>query len=163
MNPLTPSGCYSGRARTAGPTGRARMTPTVLVVTPEADRQKAGRFTARLESSGEDIVANTRQPLVDGARELLARGFDPSTPLTMRLEGKAYDSFRPMPIAEWAKWTYTEPDKRGLKSQRWTPFSGARDRQKSSSEPSDGTRGHPEVNSLLRAPDQPETILQRIA
>jgi hypothetical protein len=123
-----------------------------LIIIPEADPQKGGRFTGRLESTGEAIVANTRQPLVDGARELLARGIDPATPLTMRLEGKAYDSFRPMPIAEWAKWTYTEPDKRGLKSQRWIPFSGARDGQKSGSEPSEVPRGHPEVNSLLRAP-----------
>ena len=73
-----------------------------LVVTPEPDPEKAGRFAARLESTGEVIVASTRQPLVDGARELLARGFDPATPLTMRMEGKAYDSFQPLPIGQWA-------------------------------------------------------------
>jgi hypothetical protein len=62
-----------------------------LVVAPGS----AGKFAARLESTGEVIVAGTRQPLVDGARELLARGFDPGTPLTMRMEGKTYDSFQP--------------------------------------------------------------------
>jgi hypothetical protein len=121
-----------------------------LIIIPEADPQKGGRFTGRLESTGEAIVANTRQPLVDGARELLARGIDPATPLTMRLEGKAYDSFRHLPLGEWAKWTYTEPDKRGLKSQRWIPFSGARDGQKSGSEPSVVPNPHPEANSFLR-------------
>jgi hypothetical protein len=130
----------------------AGASPERLIVIPEADAETGGRFTGRLESTGEDIVANTRQPLVDGARELLARGFDPGTPLTMRLEGKAYDSFRPLPLGEWAKWTYTEPDKRGLKSQRWMPFSGARDGQKSGSEPSVVLNPHTEANSLLRAP-----------
>jgi hypothetical protein len=87
---------------------------------------------------------------VDGARELLARSFDPATPLTMRLDGKTYDSFQPMPIGEWAKWTYTEPDKRGLKSQRWMPFSGARDGQKSGPMPFVVPNPHPEANSFLR-------------
>jgi hypothetical protein len=110
--------------------------PIRLVVTPEADPQKAGRFAARLESTGELLVANTRQPLVDGARELLARGFDPATTLTMRMEGKAYDSFQPLPIAEWAKWTYKEREKGGLAVERWMPFAAPRSGQKSGSEPS---------------------------
>jgi hypothetical protein len=38
-----------------------------------ADPQKAGSFVAWLESTG-DFVVRSRQPLVDGARELLARG-----------------------------------------------------------------------------------------
>ena len=86
-----------------------------LVVTPEPDPEKAGRFAARLESTGEVIVASTRQPLVDGARELLARGFDPATPLTMRHEGKAYDSFQPLPIGKWAGWTYTRAREHALR------------------------------------------------
>src|SRR5215510_10043856 len=81
--------------------------PLVLVVAPEAEPQKAGRFNGRLASTGETIVRGSRQPLVDGARELLARSFDPATPLTMRHEGKVYDSFRPAPISQWAEWTYT--------------------------------------------------------
>jgi hypothetical protein len=102
-----------------------------LVVAPEA----AGRFTARLESTGEVIVAGTRQPLVDGARELLARGFDPATPLTMRHEGKAYDSFQPLAIGKWAKWTYKEREKGGLAVERWMPFAAPRSGQKSGVEP----------------------------
>ena len=82
-------------------------SPERLVVTPEADAEKGGRFTGRLESTGEVIVTNTKQPLVGGARELLARGFDPAALLTMRHEGKAYDSFQPLPIGKWAGWTYT--------------------------------------------------------
>jgi hypothetical protein len=107
--------------RTTAKRDCARVTPTVLLVTPEADPQKAGRFTGRPESTGEVIVANTRQPLVDGARELLARGFDPGTPLTMRHEGKTYDSFQPLPIGQWAKWSYAEGEKTPLQRQRWKP------------------------------------------
>ena len=103
-----------------------------LVVAPAS----AGRFTARLEITGELLVTSTRQPLVDGARVLLDRGFDPATPLTMRHKGKAYDSFQPMPIGHWAKWTYKEREKGGMAVGRWMPFAVPRSGQKSSSEPS---------------------------
>jgi hypothetical protein len=115
---------------------KSPMTAIRLVASPEADPQKAGRFTARLESTGELIVANTRQPLVDGARELLARGLDPATPLTMRMEGNTYDSFRPLPIGCWAKWTYKEGEKDALRRARWMPLPADRGWQKSGSEPS---------------------------
>jgi hypothetical protein len=102
-----------------------------LIVTPEA----AGRFTARLESPGGILVSGTRQPLVDGARELLARGFDPTATLTMRHEGKAYDSFQPAPIGHWAGWTYEERDRDGLRCVRWIPRAIHAGGQKSGSEP----------------------------
>jgi hypothetical protein len=65
-----------------------------LIVKPEADPQKAGSFVAWLESTG-DFVVRSRQPLVDGAPR--AAGVAAS-PLTMRQQGKGYDSFRPVPI-----------------------------------------------------------------
>jgi hypothetical protein len=122
-----------------------------LLITPEADAQKGGRFVGRLESTGELIVAGSRQPLVDGARELLARGFDPPTPLTMRHEGKAYDSFQPLPIGKWAGWTYEERDRDGLRCVRWIPRALHAGGQKSGSEPSEVPNPHPKANSLLRA------------
>jgi hypothetical protein len=112
-----------------------------LVVTPEPDPEKAGRFVARLESTGEVVVASTRQPLVDGARELIAYGFDPNTPLTMRMEGKAYDSFQPLPIGKWAKWTYKEGEKDALRRTAWMPLPTDRGWQKSGSEPSVAPEG----------------------
>jgi hypothetical protein len=117
-----------------------------LVVAPET----AGRFTARLESTGEVIVTRTRQPLVDGARVLLAQGFDPGTPLTMRMEGKAYDSFQPVPICYWAKWTYKEGEKDALRRTAWMPLPADRGWQKGGVETPAGTGGHLEANSLLR-------------
>ena len=111
------------------------LVATRLVVTPEHDPEKAGRFAARLESTGEVVVASTRQPLVDGARELLARGFDPAALLTMRMGAKPYDSFQPLPIGQWAKWTYKEREKSGLAVERWMPFAVPRSGQKSGIEP----------------------------
>ena len=68
-----------------------------LIVTPLDS--KPGRFSGRLESTGEVIVDSSQQPLVDGARELLARGFDLATPLTMRHDGSSHDSFEPPKFA----------------------------------------------------------------
>jgi hypothetical protein len=103
-----------------------------LIITPDAG---PGRFVARLEGSDEPIVQGTRQPLVDGAPVLLERGLDPTTPVTMRHVGKTYDSFRPLPISEWARWTYKEPDQRPLHRTRWMPFADIRSDQKTGSEP----------------------------
>jgi hypothetical protein len=107
----------------------------------------AGTFTARLES-GDVVVTGTRQPLVDGARALIGLGFDPALMLTMRHEGKSYDSFRPLPIATWAKWTYTEPDKARLKQQRWMPRDAAREGQKLGADEVPATRVASDLEAL---------------
>ena len=124
-----------------------------LVVAPES----AGKFTARLEGTGEVIVTGTRQPLVDGARALLARGFDPATPMTMRHEGKAYDSFQPLPIGQWAGWTYEERDRDGLRCVRWMPRALHAGGQKSGSEPLVAPEGR-ETEKRFHggAPQQPQ-------
>jgi hypothetical protein len=129
-----------------------------LVVSPEA----AGRFTARLESTGELIVTSTRQPLVDGARELLARGFDPATPLTMRAEGRSYDSFAPRPIRRWAKWTYTEGENTPLRCARWMPRPAVGVGQKSGSEPSVAPEGR-ETENRFHGGGYQEPLLGRVA
>jgi hypothetical protein len=90
---------------------------TLRMIVFEADRP--GEFNASLED-GAGIVENTRQPLVDGARELIARGIDPKTPLTMRHEGKAHDSFRPLPIGKWAGLDYEEDGLIGVRCRQVT-------------------------------------------
>ena len=114
-----------------------------FLVTPEADPQKVGRFGACLESSRELIIRNSRQPLVDGARELLARGFDPATLLKMRHQGSLHDSFRPAPISEWARWTYKEGERDSLRRTLWMPFRADRGAQKSGLELAAGHGSHP--------------------
>jgi hypothetical protein len=112
---------------------------------------KPGRFSTRLESTGEVIVGNTKQPLVDGARELLAIGFKSSTPLTMRHDGSLHDSFKPLPIGEWAKWTYKEGEKDALKRARWMPLPDDRVGQKLTSELSGVPEATPQQKRLYEA------------
>jgi hypothetical protein len=136
-----------------------------LIVSP--DRKKPGSFRAYLET-GDALVASTRQPLVDGARELLSRGLDPATLLTMRVEGKSYDSFAPLPIGQWAKWTYTESEKHALKRQRWMPLPVDREGQKSGSEASVAPEGRETANRFHGGPPhgwqpQPTALLGRVA
>jgi hypothetical protein len=142
------------------------MSTATLRLIASRDRKKPGAFSAYLET-GDALVASTRQPLVDGARVLLARGFDPVTPLTMRMEGKAYDSFQPMPIGEWAKWTYEESEKTALRRVRWMPFAEGAGRQKSGSEPSVAPEGRKTENRFHGGPPhhgkQPTALLGRVA
>ena len=123
--------------------------PLRLIVTPD---ERPGQFIARLEGSSEPIVQHTRQPLVDGARVLLARGFDPAIPLTMRHVGGTFDSFRPLPIGEWSRWTYKEPDQRPLQRTRWMPFSDIRSGQKSGSKPLVAPKVHSPANRFYGEP-----------
>lgn len=96
-----------------------------LIVRPHLERGgfHIDRFDAYLE---DELIVTSRQPLLDGARRLLGRGFDPEAPLTMRMHDRPYDSFRPKPIREWAKWTIKELDRRGLRRQRWERLQNAR-------------------------------------
>jgi hypothetical protein len=112
---------------------------------------KPGRFSGRLESTGEVIVASSKQPLVDGARELLARGFDPGTPLTMRHQGSAHDSFQPLPIGRWAGWTYEEGERSTLRAALWMPFPAGAGTQKSASELAGVPEATPEQKRLYEA------------
>jgi hypothetical protein len=80
------------------------------------------RFDAHL---GGKLIVRSRQPLYDGARHLLALGYAPETLLTIRHNGRDYDSFEPAPIGELAKWTIKERKKGGLQRRRWTRFEDA--------------------------------------
>jgi hypothetical protein len=73
---------------------RARVEKLVLEPEPVADLpNKAARLIARLERTGE-VVVQSHQPLVDGARELMARGSDPATLLTMPARRKGLRQLR---------------------------------------------------------------------
>ena len=81
----------------------------------------ADRFDARLDG---EHICTSREPLFDGARELLARGYDPSTLMTTRHDIKTFDSFKPEPIGKLAGLTARE-DKNGPRIVKWKPTSGA--------------------------------------
>jgi hypothetical protein len=118
---------------------------------PTTASNEIASFFAVLESTGELVVVS-HKPLVDGARELIARGFDPATPLTMRHAGNAHDSFTPMSIGHWAKWTYTEPDKGTFRMIPWRPRPDVAEGQKSGSEPEGGNLPIPSALLANTAP-----------
>jgi hypothetical protein len=45
------------------------------------------------------------------------------------MHDRAYDSFSPLPIGQWARWAYVEGDRRGLHCKRWMPFPANRSGQ----------------------------------
>ena len=78
------------------------MGPILRLVTkPHMQRRPRGALVHidRFESwfDGE-LICISRQPRLDGARELLRRGYSPDSLLTTRAEGRSYDSFHPAQI-----------------------------------------------------------------
>ena len=100
------------------------MALIVLIVRPAVtvDGYHLDRFTAVLDG---EVIVTSRQPLLEGARVLLRRGYDPDTRLTIRHAGSDHDSFVPAPIGELAKSTIEETDKRGLRRRPWRPLPDA--------------------------------------
>ena len=129
------------------------MSAAILRLIASPDRKRPGAFSVYLET-GDALVAGTRQSLVDSARELLVRGFDPATLLTMRHEGKTYDSFQPLPICKWAGWTYTEGETTPLRCVRWMPRPAVGEGQKSGSEPLEVPEGQETENRFHGEPPQ---------
>ena len=82
----------------------------------------ADRFDAHLDG---EHICTSREPLFAGARELLARGYDPSTLMTTRHDGKTFDSFKPAPIGKLAKLMIMESSRDGLRLVKWKPMSEA--------------------------------------
>jgi hypothetical protein len=70
-----------------------------LILKPHIERSGVhlDRFDGYL---GDELIVTSRQPLHDGARELLKRGFAPDERMTIRHEGRDYDSFEPRPLDE---------------------------------------------------------------
>jgi hypothetical protein len=64
------------------------------------------------------ITRPTRQPLYDGARELLALGYSPRTVVRVRHAGGI--AMRGV-VGELAKWTIEERDRGGLRKVLWKP------------------------------------------
>ena len=74
----------------------ACMCITVIIAAAPAfdphGRQLHGKFNAMLGDLL--LVGSTRQPLLDGARHLLALGYPPDTAVVMRHAGSGIDSLR---------------------------------------------------------------------
>jgi hypothetical protein len=79
-------------------------SPLVIVV---SSTKSAGYFQARLQQSNEVLVKNSRQPFLDGARVLVAKGYDPNTSLVMKHMGSDIVALR-APLGMAAKLSVEE-------------------------------------------------------
>jgi hypothetical protein len=101
-----------------------RDSHVTLILKPHIEERNGcrfhlDRFDAYLDG---ELILVSRQPLYDGARELLRRGYRSGTLLTLRHAGKDYDSFAPLEISYLAGWSISESDRGGLKRIRWQPM-----------------------------------------
>jgi hypothetical protein len=96
------------------------MSEVVLVIKPAP---KAGRFLGYV--GDELIVPSSRQPFLDGARVLLARGYDPATPYNMRHANSEVLSFVTTTIGQAAGLTVDEGTR--LRFRKFEPFEGLKD------------------------------------
>jgi hypothetical protein len=78
-----------------------------------------GKFRPLMD--GVAISRPTRQPLLDGARALLAQGYPAETIVTTRHAGSATIAMRST-VGEAARWTIKERDRGGLSKERWQPY-----------------------------------------
>lgn len=113
----------------------------------------ADRFKMVL-SDGTMLPRSSRQPRLDGARQMLKDGWSPETLITTRHQANDYPNWKPAPIGELAEWTIGESDKCGLSRRRWKPFSSHHVRPESSDEASSVVVGHTDSSSK---PDGPYT------
>jgi hypothetical protein len=86
----------------------------VLVIKPAP---KAGRFLGYV---GDEFTVQSRQPFLDGARALLALGYDPATPYNMRHADSEVLSFVTTTIGRAAG--LSTNDTRTPRFQKFVPF-----------------------------------------
>ena len=110
-----------------------------------------GRFSGRLESTGEVIVASSKQPLVDGARETACTRLDPGTPLTMRHQGSAHDTSNPCRSAGGPGGLTRREKESTLRAALWMPFSRRGGYPKVGLRACGCTRGHPRAEPSVRS------------
>jgi hypothetical protein len=92
----------------------AHLAHQVLVIKPSS---RAARFFGYL---GDDLIVTSRQPFLDGARALLARGYDPATPYNMRHANSDALSFVTTTIGHAAGLSVS--DARTPRIQKFEPF-----------------------------------------
>jgi len=91
--------------------------PVVAIIISEI---RGGRYSAQLED-GTELCRSTRQPLLDGARELPRRGYDPATSIVMRREGSSIEALSST-VGAVAKLTVEESNYARPRFTQWKPF-----------------------------------------
>jgi hypothetical protein len=82
--------------------------------------KRSGRYKAVL-ADGTVLLKSSRQPLLDGARALLAQGIDPETVLVMARKSTGTESLRAK-VGDAAKLTVQEGDRVGPRFVKWKPY-----------------------------------------
>lgn len=95
-------------------------TPTLTLVARKAPRSGGllwdVLFVSVYPSVPPKLIATaTRNPLFDGARELIAMGYSEEVLVTLRHEGSDHDSFKPMKLGTAAKLTTSEEVHRSVR------------------------------------------------
>jgi hypothetical protein len=89
--------------------------------------EQGGYHLDLFEASLDDwLILVSPQPLYDGARALLACGYDPDTLLTLRYDGEDHDSSEPKSIRELANGPSEQGA--GLRRPRWKRHETSRSR-----------------------------------
>jgi hypothetical protein len=88
----------------------------VLVIKPSG---RAGRFLGYV---GDELIVTSRQAFLDGARALLARGYDPATPYNMRHANSDVLSFVTTTMGHAAGLSTREDNGTGIRFQKFVPF-----------------------------------------
>jgi hypothetical protein len=82
--------------------------------------KRSGRYKATL-ADGTVLLKSSRQPLLDGARALLAQGIDPETVLVMARKSAGTESLLAR-AGDAAKLTVQEGDRVGPRFVKWKPY-----------------------------------------
>jgi hypothetical protein len=93
----------------------AQRSPIVIIVSPI--KTSPGRFQAALSTTGELLVASSRQPFVDSARVLVEKGCDPTVMLVMMHAGSTVVALRAR-LGKAARLSVEE----GVNGPRFVPF-----------------------------------------
>jgi hypothetical protein len=96
----------------------ATVCPTQITITVTPDARR-GRYCAYLDETEQEHLCTSRQPVLDSARKLIARGHDPRTMLIMRWQG-ANDWALRGPLGVAAKLTV---DEHNGSFAKWKPLS----------------------------------------
>ena len=91
-----------------------------ITIIVEEKPERHGLFVATL-ADGSVILPSSRQPLLDAARVLLARGYDPEQRLVMRHQVSSINAMSGK-IGELAKWTVRETETEGPRFVPYRPF-----------------------------------------
>ena len=106
------------------------IEPATITLRTKPHIERGGYHTDRFDAYvGSEHIVLSRQPAYDGARKLIAKGYDPDTLVVIAGEdsrGKPNAPWPPQRLGELAKWTVWESDKGGLERREWRPFIGGR-------------------------------------